>query len=88
MPRKRNRRLSLKEAAAKLTEIAERHLSSLPEEERDGRVASFARVKFAASRRTAAFFFQKRAGKTKGGSLLKILRKAPATQPEEEDRIK
>jgi hypothetical protein len=37
---------------------------------------------------TAASFFQKRAGKAKGNGLLKFLRNAPATQPEEQDRIK
>jgi hypothetical protein len=88
MPRKRNRKLSLEEAAAKLTEIAERHLSSLPEEEQDARVASFGRVEFAASRRTSASFFGKRAGKAKGDRLLKYLRNAPPVQPEEQDRIK
>jgi hypothetical protein len=54
MPQKRRKKLSLDEAAKKLTAIAEKHLSTLPEEEQDARVAAFARVKFKTSRGTAA----------------------------------
>ena len=50
MAQKRLKKLSLEEAAKKLAAIAEQHLSALPEEERDARVASFARVKFETSR--------------------------------------
>lgn len=51
---KRRKKLTLEEAAEKLTAIAERHLSALPEEEQDARVAAFARVKFGPSRGTRA----------------------------------
>lgn len=54
MPQKRHKKLSLEEAAKKLTAIAEKHLSELPEEEQDARVASFARIKFETSRGTPA----------------------------------
>lgn len=46
MAQKRQKKLSLEETAEKLTAIAEEHLSELPEEEQDARVAAFARVKF------------------------------------------
>jgi hypothetical protein len=45
MPKKR-KKLSLDEAAMALTRIAEQHLSKLPEEERESRVAAFSRVNF------------------------------------------
>jgi hypothetical protein len=51
---KRQKKLLLEEAAEKLTAIAERHLATLPVEEQDARVASFARVKFETSRGTRA----------------------------------
>jgi hypothetical protein len=54
MAQKRHKKLSLEEAAKKLAAIAEQHLSTLPEEEQDARVASFARVKFETSRETRA----------------------------------
>ena len=54
MRQKRQKKLSLEEAAEKLTAIAERHLAALPAEEQDARVASFARVKFETSRGTHA----------------------------------
>lgn len=47
---KKKKKLSLKEAAEKLTANAERHLETLPEEERDARVAAFARVDFKTGR--------------------------------------
>ncbi len=54
MRQKRQKKLSLEEAAEKLTAIAERHLATLPVEEQDARVAAFARVKFETSRGTRA----------------------------------
>lgn len=51
---KRQKKLSLEEAAEKLTAIAERHLATLPLEEQDARVAAFGRVKFETSRETRA----------------------------------
>jgi hypothetical protein len=54
MTAKRNKKLSLEEAARKLAAITERHLSTLPEEEQNTRVAAFARVKFGTSRETRA----------------------------------
>jgi hypothetical protein len=54
MTQKRARKLSLYEAAKKLTANAERHLSTLPESERNARVAAFARVKLKISRETHA----------------------------------
>ena len=54
MRQKRQKKLSLEEAAEKLTAIAERHLATLPVEEQDARVASFARVKFETSRESPA----------------------------------
>jgi hypothetical protein len=54
MAQKLKKKLSLEEAAKKLTAIAEKHLSSMSEEERDARVASFARVNFVSSRGTRA----------------------------------
>jgi len=54
MRQKRQKKLSLEEAAEKLTAIAERHLAALPVEERAARVASFARVKFETSRESPA----------------------------------
>ena len=51
MPGKKTRkRPSLKATVEKLTAIAERHLSTLPEEEQEAWVAAFARVNFTASR--------------------------------------
>jgi len=44
MPQRK--KLSLDEAATKLTEIAERALAKLPEEERDARVEAFGRRSF------------------------------------------
>jgi len=44
MPAKRQSKASLQEAARKLTAIAERHLTTLPEEEQEARVAGFARL--------------------------------------------
>ena len=44
--RKKKKKLSLDEAAEALTRIAERHLSKLPEEEQESRVAAFSRVTF------------------------------------------
>jgi hypothetical protein len=49
MPRKK-KKLSLDEAAMALTLIAEHHLSKLPEEEQESRVAAFSRVKFKKTR--------------------------------------
>jgi hypothetical protein len=40
---KKSKKLSLKQAAGKLTAIAEAHLAHLPEEEQDLRVAIFSR---------------------------------------------
>jgi hypothetical protein len=37
---------------------------------------------------TAADFFEKRAGKASGAGLMKFLRTAPKTAPEEEDEIR
>ncbi len=54
MRQKRQKKLSLEEAAEKLTAIAERHLATLPAEEQDARVAAFARVTFETSRGTRA----------------------------------
>lgn len=54
MRQKRQKKLSLEEAAEKLTAIAERHLATLPVEEQDARVAAFARVTFETSRGTRA----------------------------------
>ncbi len=54
MRQKRQKKLSLDEAAEKLTTIAERHLATLPVEEQDARVAAFARVTFETSRGTRA----------------------------------
>jgi len=54
MRQKSHKRLSLEEAAEKLTAIAERHLATLPVAEQDERVAAFARVKFKTSRGTRA----------------------------------
>jgi hypothetical protein len=51
MPRKMPK-LSLNKAAKALTEVAERHLSKLPEEERDSKVAAFSRVNFKKRRGT------------------------------------
>jgi len=45
MPKKR-KKLSIDEAAMALTRIAEQHLSKLPEEEQESRVAAFSRVNF------------------------------------------
>jgi hypothetical protein len=54
MTQKRGKKLSVDEAAKKLTAIAERHLETLPEAEREARVAAFARVKFKTTRGTRA----------------------------------
>jgi hypothetical protein len=54
MRQKGHKKLSLEEAAKKLTAIAEKHLAVLPVEEQDARVAAFARVKFETSRGTPA----------------------------------
>jgi hypothetical protein len=54
MRQKRAKKLSLEEAAGKLTTIAERHLATLTVEEQEARVAAFARVKFETSRGTRA----------------------------------
>jgi hypothetical protein len=54
MPQKRDKKLALEEATKKLAAVAERHLSTLPAEEQDARVAAFARVKFETSRGTRA----------------------------------
>jgi hypothetical protein len=43
---KRKKKLSLKKAAECLTAIAETHLSKLPEEEQDARVATFSKTEF------------------------------------------
>lgn len=53
---KKKKRLSLDKAARKLAAIAEKHLSTLPEEEQDSRVDAFARREFksARGRRTRA----------------------------------
>jgi hypothetical protein len=45
MPRKK-KKPSLGEAAMALTRIAEQHLSKLPEEEQEPKVAAFSRVNF------------------------------------------
>jgi HicB family len=37
---------------------------------------------------TAADFFKKRAGKAKGGGLMKFLRNAPRVAPEPEDQLR
>jgi len=37
---------------------------------------------------TAADFFKKRAGKTKGDALMKFLRNAPRVAPEPEDQLR
>jgi len=50
MAQKRQKKLSLEEAARKLTAVAEKHLSALPEEEQEARVAAFGPVKFETSR--------------------------------------
>ena len=54
MTQKRQKKLSLEEAARKLTAVAEKHLSALPEEEQEARVAAFGRVKFETSRERRA----------------------------------
>jgi|HubBroStandDraft_6_1064221.scaffolds.fasta_scaffold108926_2 hypothetical protein len=54
MPPKRTKKLSLEEAAEKLTAIAEGHLAKLPLEEQESRIAAFARVTFEISRGTRA----------------------------------
>ena len=51
MPAKKTRKKpSLKATVDELVAIAERHLSRLPEEEQEARVAAFARVDFTPSR--------------------------------------
>jgi hypothetical protein len=52
MRKKHKKKLSLEAAAKKLTTIAQNHLSALPEEEQNSRVASFARVGFVHSSET------------------------------------
>jgi hypothetical protein len=47
---KKGKKITLKKAAEQLTAIAEKHLSSLPEEEQDARVALFARRNFKKTR--------------------------------------
>lgn len=47
---KAKKKLSLKQAAGQLTALAEKHLSALPEEEQDARVAAFARRDFKSDR--------------------------------------
>jgi hypothetical protein len=47
---KKRKKIALKKAAEQLTAIAEKHLSSLPEEEQDARVALFTRRNFKKSR--------------------------------------
>ena len=54
MRQKGQKKLSLEEAAEKLTAIAERNLATLPVDEQEARVAAFARVKFETSRGTRA----------------------------------
>jgi hypothetical protein len=46
MPSKKKKKLSLKKAAEELTKIAEKHLSVLPPEEQDIRVAAFSRTTY------------------------------------------
>lgn len=48
MPKKR--KISLKHAVKELTAIAEEHLASYHEEERDARVAAFSRAKITSGR--------------------------------------
>lgn len=54
MAQKRQKKLLLEEAARKLTAVAEKHLSALPEEKQEERVAAFGRVKFETSRERRA----------------------------------
>ena len=44
------KKLTIEEAAEKLAAIAEKHLSVLPDEEQEAKVAAFKRVDFTASR--------------------------------------
>lgn len=50
----KKKKLTLDEAAEALTRIAEEHLSKLPEDEQESRVAAFSRVNFKKSRGTRA----------------------------------
>ncbi|MGC1290156.1 MAG: hypothetical protein WA855_02640 [Candidatus Acidiferrales bacterium] len=48
--KKNKKKSSLKKAVDELTAIAEKHLASLPEEERDARVEAFSHAKFTRAR--------------------------------------
>jgi hypothetical protein len=49
---KKRKKMTLKKAAEELTAIAEKHLASLPEEEQDAKVNSFAHRTFKKNRGT------------------------------------
>ena len=69
---KKHKKISLKTAVDKLTEITEKHLSALPEEEQDARVAAFARRDFNASR--AAHTRPSKTGRTRAtGQLAEVV---------------
>jgi hypothetical protein len=57
---KKRKKLSLNQAVEKLTAIAEKHLASLPEEERDARVSALARRTFTKRRGSGAISAAKR----------------------------
>jgi len=52
MRKKYKKKLSLRAAAKKLTTTAENQLSTMPEEEQNSRVATFARVNFVHASKT------------------------------------